>query len=291
MICQVDKAINLLNAAAKLNLEDPLREGNVIILPNYGQVVMTGDLHGCETNFERLKHFADLQRCPHRQVIVHELIHLSNNHGSSSGQPREDRSCDLLLRALEWKVQFPDQVHFLLGNHDLAQTTGREITKAGLATTAAFNDWVSQQFGPDAEELLEALPKLFVTFPLAARTTTGIFMSHSLPGPYAMDQFDATIFSRDYQPADLLRGGSVYELVWGRGHTAEQLEQLSQMLDVQFFIVGHQGQPCGFDCQFDRMIILASDHYEGCFMPLDLSKRYEFEDLVARIRYFRLVPM
>jgi hypothetical protein len=198
----------------------------------------------------------------------------------------EDDSCRLLLDAMEWKVQFPEQVHFLLGNHDLAQLTGREITKSGGASIAAFNRWVAQQFAGRAEEVLEALGRLLMSLPLAARTPNRIWMSHSLPGPYAFSTFDLSIFSRDWRPADLLPGGSVYELVWGRAHTAAHMEMMAELLGVDIFIVGHQGQPDGFEYDFDRLIILASDHAMGCFAAFDLSRPLDFDDLIDRIRYF-----
>lgn len=284
-----EKAFELLDAVGKLNRQNPYRQGNVIVLPDYGQVVMTGDLHGHEVSFHRLKHFADLDRCPQRHVIVHELIH-TNNDDPYAG-PCEDCSCRLLLEALEWKREFPDQVHFLMGNHDLAQITGREITKSGSASIVAFDNWVRERFGSDAEGLLGALREYLSTLPLGARCPNGVWLSHSLPGPHAMDTFDASILDRDWRSDDLLPHGSVYELLWGRAHTAEQLEELADLFDADLFVVGHQAQPEGFDCQFNRMIILASDHSQGCFMPIDLAKRYSFEDLAARIRYFHQLPV
>ncbi|MEK7732058.1 MAG: hypothetical protein AAB363_09420, partial [Planctomycetota bacterium] len=46
--------------AARLNREDPLLRGSLLVFPNYGQVVMTGDMHGHRRNFEKLKRYCDL---------------------------------------------------------------------------------------------------------------------------------------------------------------------------------------------------------------------------------------
>ena len=44
-------------------------------MPNYGQLVMTGDLHGHFRNFDRLKKYANLERTPARHVVLHEMVH------------------------------------------------------------------------------------------------------------------------------------------------------------------------------------------------------------------------
>jgi len=38
--------------------------------------------------------------------------------------------------------------------------------------------------------------------------------------------------------------------------------------------------------QFDRLIILASDHNHGTFLPFDLSKTADAEHLIQNIRKF-----
>ena len=38
---------------------------------------------------------------------------------------------EVLLATARWKCSYPDQVHFLLSNHELAQVTGHEISKNG----------------------------------------------------------------------------------------------------------------------------------------------------------------
>ena len=47
-------AVEVFRQAAYLNRQDPLLQGSILQFPDYGQVVMTGDLHGHRRNFERL---------------------------------------------------------------------------------------------------------------------------------------------------------------------------------------------------------------------------------------------
>ena len=85
----------LLEAAA-LCSEDPLLDGCLLRFPDYGQLVMTGDIHGHRRNFEKLKRYADLQHAPARHVILHEMIHTEHNGplggDDSHGQARVIRN-------------------------------------------------------------------------------------------------------------------------------------------------------------------------------------------------------
>lgn len=290
--CQPDQIIKVLDEAAALCRDDALREGHILTLPDYGQVIMTGDFHGCHDNFRKLQWFADLERCLHRHVIIHELIHSNDLFVLDANQnPGADCSCMLLFQAAQWKIDYPDQVHFLMGNHDLAQITCREITKGGLASIAHFNKGIYDRFGAaEGDRIIGKVREFLLTLPLAARCSNRVWLSHSLPGPQNMDRFDFSVFGRGWQPEDLLPGGGVYETVWGRSHTPEQLNELAGLLNVNYFILGHQRQELGYDAQADRLIILASDHGQGSFLPIDLSKKYCFSELVDRIRYFYDLP-
>jgi hypothetical protein len=290
--CEPAQVIKVLEEASILNRQDTLREGHIIQLPAYGQVVMTGDFHGCHENFRKLQRFADLEHCLHRHIIIHELIHSNDLYVLDADQNRgEDCSCMLLFQAAKWKIEYPEQVHFMMGNHDLAQITSREITKGGMASIANFNKWVIFRFGPqEGEAIIESVRKFLLTLPLAARCPNRIWLSHSLPGPAAMDTFDFSVFGREWQPEDLVPRGSVYETVWGRNHPPEQLTELASLLNVSFFVLGHQRQELGYDAQANRLIILASDHGQGSFLPIDLSKKYSFSELVDRIKYFYDLP-
>ena len=59
---------------------------------------------------------------------------------------------------------------------------------------------------------------------------------------------------------------------------------------MDFFLCGHQPQEMGYEVVHDRMVILASDHDHGVFLPLDLSKPVTLKKLVKSIRPFAGVP-
>lgn len=276
-----DKSIQIFRDAARLNLNDPYRQGAIIRLPGYGQVVMTGDLHGNKKNYEKLQHYAMLDRVSARHVILHELVHAELN-------TRElDQSHELSFLAAKYKCEFPEQVHFLQSNHELAQLTGYPIAKNGRAVIDEFNRSVAIAYGENrAEEVLAALNEFIASFPLAILTENRIWMSHSLPNSYDMKEFNPAIFDHPPTMRELHEDKSIFSLVWGRRQTPEQIEQLAQLLDVDIFITGHQPQEMGYNVLFDRLIILASEHNHGSFLPFDLSRRQTVDELIRNIRKF-----
>jgi len=275
-------AAEVFREAARLNRQDPLLRGAVLEFPDYGQLVMTGDLHGHRRNFARLQRYCDLGQFPVRHVILHELIH---EEPATLEEP--DMSHLLLLEAARWKCEYPDQVHFLQSNHELAQLTGHEISKGGRIVNFDFENGVRRTYGPgaeDIEEVLRAIDDLLESYPLAGRTANRVFISHSLPGARTMPDFDPGALARPITRDDLGRNGTAYALVWGRYQSEAHLESLAKALDVDLFICGHQPQEDGYAVVHDRLIILASDHNHGVFLPFDLRREMTLSRLEGLIR-------
>ncbi len=274
------EVIDVLIEAAALNRDEEYLRGSVLHFPNYGQLVMTGDLHGHRRNFGKIQTFCDLERSPARHVIIHELI-----HEEPASYDASDTSFEVLIQAAAWKCEFPDQVHFLMGNHELAQFTGHEIAKNGRVVTYEYERAVRQAFDSRGDEVNQAMKTFMRSFPLAARTQSGVFLSHSLPGPREIDAFDPGLFDRIPTPADFNEFGAAYLLVWGRYQRPENIDRMTQMVGANFFICGHQPQESGYAVLHDRMIILASDHNHGVCLPIDLAARLDdVTDLTKRIK-------
>lgn len=275
-------ALDTFRRATEYNLSDPIRKGSLLCPPDYTQLVMTGDMHGHRRNFEKLVKYCRLESTPTRHVILHELIHET---------PQEydglDKSIELMLDAAKWKNYYPDQVHFIQSNHELAQYQDHEITKGGRMVTEEFERGVAEVMGStNIDPLLDEIDSFIASYPLAARTPNRVFCSHSLPNVSHMEEFDPKCV---YQPADRLdlsEGGDVYQMVWGRRHTPALLDRMAQAYDVDVFVTGHQPQEFGHEVRFDRLIILASDNNHGVFLPIDCKKRFTMEDLVQRVRPF-----
>lgn len=282
MVPATDTVVETFSAAADENQISPLRKGQTVHLPATGQLWMTGDIHDHRRNFDKLVKAADLGNHPDRHLVLHELIH--GDHFDTNGA---EESWITLYRAAELKCDFPGQVHFLLANHDLAQIHGEGIMKAGLSVCEAFNAGVKKTFGPSAATVTYAITQFLISSPLAVRAPNGIFCCHSLPADGQLEGFDYSIFDRDLTGKDYARRtGPVYQLIWGRNITPQSAAAFADQVNAQIVITGHQPQEMGFLANGPRHLILASDHNQGVFLPLDLSKTYDLPAVVGQLRKF-----
>jgi hypothetical protein len=271
--------------AAKEELElSPLRQGQTVTLPGKGSVVMSGDLHDHRTNFRKLQHVADLGSGSDRHLVLHELIH--GEHFDDEG--RED-SWTMLYQAAELLLDFPQQVHFLLANHDLAQIHGEGISKGGLSVCEAFTAAVKRDFGASYMSVELAITEFLLALPLAVRAPqAGLFFCHSLPTAEQLPEFDFDVFGREkLGPAEYRRRhGPAYQLIWGRGIAPETAAEFADAVGSNVVITGHQPQDRGFLRNGDRHLILASDHARGVCLPVPLDQKLSMDQLIERIRPF-----
>ena len=275
---------NAFREAAELVRIDPRRRGNRLEFEADDEIIYSGDIHGHRQNLARILAYADLPAHPSRRVVLQEII-----HGGPPDSEGGDRSVEVLLRAVRLKISRPEQVFFLLANHDLAQVTGNEITKDGAGVCKAFDAGLEHAFGPSAGEVRSAVNEFLSALPLVATCPNGMLMTHSLPSPTRMPLIDWTIFDRPYRQEDFRRGGTAYEWTWGRDHTPQQLEELSQRLGASQFLLGHHPVPTGFEIRLERMVILASDLPQGAIMHFNAGEPTADEELAKLARPIALL--
>ena len=270
--------IDLLNKGIRANQTDRFRRANLICLPAQGSLVVGGDIHGHRRNFERLVSHAQLADHPDRHLVLQEIIH---------GGPEDDAggclSYQLLLDAIRFKLSFPDQVHFVMGNHDTAMINSSEVMKNGKEMNRAMALALERQFGPAGPQVRLAIQQFLFSQPLAVKCSNRVWISHSLPNDRAIDQFDPGIFERELRLSDCKKPGSAYLLTWGRRHSQAALDRLAKLLDVDVFVLGHQPQQHGWSQAGTNLIILASDHNHGCLLQIDLSKPCTVAELAGSL--------
>lgn len=275
------QVIQLCREGAELNRACPLRVGNVVQLPDTGSVIVAGDLHGHRRNFERIQKMADLASNPETHVVLQEIIH---------GGPEDDEggclSFQLLFEAIRYKINFPRQVHILLGNHDTAAISNSQVLKGGKEMNRAMQQAMRRHFNGQYDAVYEAMVDYLMSQPLAVRTASRLWMSHSLPADRFVEDFDLSVFNRPYTLDDLERPNPVYVLTWGRRHSPEALTRLADLLEVDGFILGHQPQEMGWTLVGPNTIIIASEHNFGCVLKFDLS-----ESLTAAALAGHIIPL
>jgi hypothetical protein len=98
-----------------------------------------------------------------------------------------------------------------------------------------------------------------------------------------LEKFDFTIFDRQLKINDIVRPNSAYLLTWGRAQSPESLKFLSQKLDVDFFVLGHQVQEAGWMSNNENLIIVDSQHNHGHLLHFDLTCQYTIAKLVVSL--------
>lgn len=269
-------AADIFHQAAEANTADPRRDGNVLTVDAGLEMIVAGDLHGNRRNLDKIIRFADLGANPNRCLVLQELIH------GPFDTEGPDRSAELLLRAARLSCSHPRQVVFVLGNHDVAQLTGAEITKNGIGVCEAFNSGLAYAFEDDADEVMRGIEAFLRSIPLAARCPNGTFITHSLPHPTRMETAGTEILRRETRDEDMPRGGAVYEWTWGRGQTDEQVEALAEELNVELFVLGHCHVENGWQMLTPRAVIVASDHAHGHIMRFASDKPVD-RDAIANL--------
>jgi hypothetical protein len=245
----------------------PGRRGRVVTLEGAADVLATGDLHGNLDNFRRLLEIADLARHPGRHAVFQEVIHGPNRYPGGG-----DKSHQLVDLVAALKCQFPERVHFLPGNHELAQTTGRRIGKEDDDLNERFRTGVTEAYYPLHEEIYGLYCELFAAAPLALRTANRV----------ALERFDSEALERDVSAdSDLVPGGSVYAVVWGRDTRDDTAADFLTRMDADLLITGHVPCERGFDLPNGRQVILDSLGTTACYCLFPADRALTHEELVG----------
>ncbi len=275
------EAMDRVHQAGILARRDPKRRGNVIYLPAEGEVIVTGDLHGCRDNFDRIVKFAALQRHPKRHLILHEL-----EHGGPEDEKGGCLSYALIEAAAALKIEFPLQVHILLGNHDVAEMLNIQLHKGKVNLNRKFKEGLAHAYGHQAEEVKQAYCDFFRDLPLAVKTPNRVWISHSTPHLDALIDFDYEMFDRQLTDGDFSRDSQLYSFLWGRNQNEMAANIFAKHVDCDVLIVGHQPSQMGYKTPNSRHIILYSDNQLGRYIPVRLAEKvthYELSRSIKRI--------
>lgn len=272
-----ERLLRTLQQAARAFRDTPGRVGHVLYPTNATEVLVVGDLHGNVENFRKILERAQLASHPSRHLVVQEVV-----HGTLRYPAGGDKSHQLLDLVAALKCQYPDRVHLVLGNHELSQWTARTIGKGDIDYNAIFREGVGTAYGPLASKVYAAYLELFSLAPLALRTANRVFLSHSLPSRSKLEGFQLAILEKDLFDADqLVFGGAVHSLVWGRDTRLETVEAFLRKVDADLLITGHIPCESGYETPNERQLILDAQGALACYCLFPTDRPLVLQDLVS----------
>ena len=245
------------------------------------EVMVTGDIHGHRRNFNLIRRAAALDRHARRHLVLQEACHGGPNYWQNGGC----MSHTILEDIAAMKVTYPDRVHFLLGNHELAEMTDYPIQKNRLLLNFTFRLGLQQMYGPAAEQVREALLRFLWSCPLALRLPHGVFISHSLP-----EATDARVRSLDprprVDPGRRREQADVFRLLWGRDYRRENAKAFAKLVGAQLLITGHE--PCqeGFVAPNDLQVILDCCGDKAAYALLPVGPALSHAEIMERVKVF-----
>ena len=278
----IEKIIATYGEATKANLDIPGRRGTVVILtPEIAdEVMIAGDLHGHRRNFNSLDKIADLDNHPRRHLILQEVCHGGPTYPSNGGC----MSHTLLEDVAKLIVRYRGRVHFVLGNHELAELTDYPIQKNKQMLNLLFRLGLQQTYGAATEKVREAYFPFLLSCPLGVRLPGGVFMTHSVPENCDLRPFDKSIFTRQPDSAEYYQRTDIFELVWGRDYRQENARAFAELVGAKVLINGHEPCPEGFSTPNDFQVILDCCADKACYVILPLDRGLTQADIVERVQ-------
>jgi hypothetical protein len=274
-----ERLLATLKQAVQAFRATPGRTGHVVRSPDGAEVIVGGDMHGSVENFRLLLKVADLAAHPKRHLILQEVVHgpFRYPHGG-------DKSHQLLDLTAALKCQYPGRVHYLLGNHELAQWQDQRIGKGDVDQNEIFRAGLNEAYGEQAEAIYLAYLDLFAATDLAVLTANRILLCHSLPSARYLPSFDWAVLERDEMlPKDLTLGGTVHSLVWGRDLRQAHVEDFLRKVNADFLITGHIPCEQGYMVPNDRQIILDALGTPACYCLFPTNRPLTQQDLLGMI--------
>ena len=274
------KILATIRKATELTRSTPGRTGSVVSLDDSVEDVMVvGDLHGHLHNFAACLKIAALADHPRRHFVVQELVH---DPRTDPDGPNGDLSHRLVDVVCALKCQYPERVHYLPGNHEMSELTGRSIAKAGVALNSLFRLGIETSYGAMADAFREAYNLLFRSLPLAIRTPNRVFLCHTIPDLRSLEYFDATVLDAyEWSPESMMRGGSVYAMTWGRDVSIEAANKFASIVNADLFICGHHPCDSGFRHANDRLVIIDGTDPIAAYCTFRAQGSVTIDDLMA----------
>lgn len=273
-----ERTLAILRRAVDLVKATAGRTGHLVHLHDCDDVLVAGDLHGHVPNFQAVWKRADLGNRPRRHLVLQELIH--GKFPYPNGGEKSHQLVDLFAVA---KGQFPDRVHYLPGNHEMGQWTGRKILKGDFDLNEQFRLGVLSAYGPAAmPDIYRTYLELFQACPLGLLTPNHVFLSHTLiPAKHLAGFRLSQLEQETYEDRDLQPGGVVYGILWGRDTDAATVTTFLQKVGADLLVTGHIPADEGFTVPNDRQVTLDCSASPGGYVLFPADRPLAHTELVG----------
>jgi hypothetical protein len=276
----IENIVATFGRAGDANRRMPGRQGSTIVLtPELAdEVMITGDMHGNRRNFNRIRRIAALEKYPRRHLVLQEVC-----HGGPSYPNGGCMSHTILEDAAELVAKHPQQVHLILGNHEMAELTDFPIRKNNQLLNLLFRLGLRHMYGTAEEAVREAIIRFLWTCPLAVRLSQGVLVAHSLPEGVDFRGFDPSVLLRDLVADDGTDGKDVFRMLWGRDYRRENARVFCELVGAKLLITGHE--PCheGFVAPNDLQIILDCCGDKAAYVILPLGVELSHAEVMQRV--------
>jgi hypothetical protein len=280
----VENILATFDRAADANRRTPGRRGATVVLTSElaGEVMVTGDVHGHRENFDAICRIAALDDHPRRHLVLQEVCHGGPSYPKAAGC----MSHAVLEDAAAMKARYPERVHFILGNHELAELSDYPIQKNRQLLNLQFRQGLQQTYGPAAEEVRRAYLRFLWTCPLAVRLPQGVFIAHSLPEGVDRRGFDPSVLGRELNPDDCREDAEVFRLVWGRDYRRANAQAFLKLVGAKILVTGHEPCSGGFTAPNNLQIILDCCGNTAAYVILPVGVELSHAEILKRVTIF-----
>ncbi len=265
-------------------------------LPAKGQVLVSTDLHGNLQDFRRLtRHYLELREANPDVywVILGDLVH-GPDEAARARNPMlydyEDQSKEIIAEVIALEHQFPGEILFVIGNHEWAHVGGPRTRKFHVDEAEYLESTMSLSE-------IRAMHVLIHESYLAISTPCGVLLCHgspaTIPSFEALNEIDFAFLEPRSMGFDLV---SDIITAYGQteGDTRAMLERLSSpSAELRFVLHGHDRDEKGIFFEENNqvcVVIFGALRHEKRFVVLDLTKKYEMENLKDGNIVRRLYP-
>ncbi len=268
------------------------------ILPRSGRLLVHTDLHGNGEDFRRLKQrFFEMRRenAETHWVILGDIVHGPCNeagevHPEVYRYP--DESWEIVSEISQLLREYPEHIHFVLGNHDFSHIGGPRTGRFYRDEAKALESRLTPQQVMVLHDLMHSA--LF-----AIIAPCGILMTHGCPSDALTDLAQLEDIELPPNPDDIagrrILGGLLFPYSQRPEVTDRLLINLSRDdLELSMVVYGHDRDPDGWFSEWDNqlcIILFGAEPAARRYLELDLAARYRsVRELRHGIEIKRLYP-